>query len=51
MNKPLKGYLYFTIGALLLIIALPALLSIILLIAAAFFLVSGASILKDNIRK
>lgn len=48
MISPIKGYLYFALGALLLIIARPAILNIVLFAIALFFILSGLSLLKDN---
>lgn len=48
MNSPAKGYLYFALGALLLLIAMPTILNIILFFIAIFFILSGVSLLKDN---
>ncbi len=49
MNSPIKGYLYFAIAALLLIIAMPLIINIILLFIAAAFIIAGISLLKDHI--
>jgi len=48
MTSPVKGYLYFAVGALLLLIAMPTILNIILFFIAVFFILSGAALLKDN---
>lgn len=49
MNSPIKGYLYFAIAALLLIIAMPLIINIILIFIAAAFIVAGLSLLKDHL--
>ena len=48
MNNPSKGYLYFALGALLLLIALPSILNSILFLIALFFIVSGSQLIIKN---
>lgn len=51
MNSSVKGYLYFAIAALLLLIALPAIINMVLIAIAAAFIISGLSVLKENLNR
>jgi membrane protein implicated in regulation of membrane protease activity len=51
MNSATKGYLYFAIAALLLLIAMPTILNIVLMFIAAAFIISGLALVKDNLPK